>query len=37
LRSLRADLEKAVREEAYERAARIRDRIYALEGREPEA
>ncbi len=37
LRSLRADLEKAVRDEAYEKAARIRDRIYALEGREPEA
>jgi protein arginine kinase activator len=33
LRSLRADLEKAVREEAYERAAQIRDRIYSLEGR----
>jgi len=36
LRSLRADLEKAVRDEAYEKAARIRDRIYALEGRSPE-
>lgn len=36
LRALRADLEKAVREEAYEKAARIRDRIYALEGREAE-
>ena len=37
LRSLRSDLEKAVREEAYERAAKIRDRIYELEGREPQA
>lgn len=36
LRSLRADLEKAVREEAYERAAQIRDRIYSLEGRKGE-
>lgn len=34
LRSLRGDLEKAVREEAYEKAAQIRDRIYELEGRE---
>jgi protein arginine kinase activator len=34
LRGLRADLEKAVREEAYERAAQIRDRIHKLEGRE---
>jgi protein-arginine kinase activator protein McsA len=34
---LRSDLEKAVREEAYERAAKIRDRIYELEGREPQA
>ncbi len=37
LRSLRADLEKAVRDEAYEKAARLRDRIHALEGRESEA
>jgi len=37
LRCLRADLEKAVREEAYERAAKIRDRIYELEGRESQA
>ena len=36
LRSLRADLEKSVREEAYERAAKIRDQIYALEGRSEE-
>jgi len=36
LRSLRADLEKAVREEAYEKAAQIRDQIYGLEGRKPE-
>ncbi|MBI4606913.1 MAG: UvrB/UvrC motif-containing protein [Planctomycetes bacterium] len=36
LRALRADLEKAVREEAYERAAQIRDRIYGLEGRQGE-
>jgi protein arginine kinase activator len=34
LRSLRADLEKAVRGEAYEQAAEIRDRIYDLEGRD---
>jgi protein arginine kinase activator len=34
LRSLRADLEKAVRGEAYEKAAQIRDRIYELEGRD---
>jgi protein arginine kinase activator len=34
LRSLRADLEKAVKEEAYEKAAQIRDRIYKLEGRD---
>lgn len=34
LRSLRAELERAVREEAYERAANIRDKIYQLEGRE---
>jgi len=34
LRSLRSDLEKAVREEAYEKAAKIRDRIYELEGRQ---
>jgi protein arginine kinase activator len=33
LRNLRSDLEKAVREEAYERAAELRDRIYELEGR----
>ena len=33
LRSLRAELERAVREEAYERAAGIRDKIYELEGR----
>jgi len=33
LRSLRADLEEAVNEEAYERAAELRDRIYRLEGR----
>jgi len=33
LRTLRADLEKAVREEAYEKAALLRDRIYKLEGR----
>ena len=37
LRTLRSDLEKAVREEAYEKAARIRDKIYALEGRQTEA
>lgn len=34
LRSLREDLEDAVRGEAYERAAEIRDRIYELENRE---
>ncbi len=35
LRALRAELEKAVREEAYERAAQLRDRIHELEkGRE---
>lgn len=33
LRALRADLEKSVREEAYEKAAKLRDRIYELEGR----
>jgi len=33
LRTLRAELEKAVRAEAYEKAAKIRDRIYKLEGR----
>lgn len=37
LRSLRAELEKAVREEAYERAAQLRDRIHDLEGRESPA
>jgi protein arginine kinase activator len=36
LRALRSDLEKAVRDEAYERAAQIRDRIHELEGREPQ-
>jgi len=36
LRSLRSDLEKAVRDEAYERAARIRDKIYAIEGKSSE-
>lgn len=34
LRSLRTELEKAVREEAYEKAAKLRDKIHALEGRE---
>ena len=34
LRGLRALLEKAVRSEAYEDAAKLRDRIYKLEGRE---
>lgn len=34
LRSLRSELEKAVRSEAYETAAEIRDKIYKLEGRE---
>ena len=33
LRALRADLERAVRGEAYEKAAQIRDRIYDIEGR----
>jgi protein arginine kinase activator len=33
LRALRAELEKAVRGEAYEKAAQLRDRIYRLEGR----
>ncbi|MGQ9591609.1 MAG: UvrB/UvrC motif-containing protein [Planctomycetota bacterium] len=37
LRSLRAELEKAVREEAYERAAQLRDRIHELEGRKEDA
>jgi len=37
LRTLRSDLEKAVREEAYERAAKIRDQIYELEGRDSTA
>jgi protein arginine kinase activator len=34
LRSLRSDLERAVRGEAYEKAAEIRDKIYDLESRE---
>ncbi len=34
LRALRAELERAVQGEAYEKAAEIRDRIYDLEGRE---
>lgn len=37
VRALRGDLEKAVREEEYEKAAKIRDRIYEIEGRETEA
>lgn len=34
LRTLRAELEKAIRGEAYEKAAEIRDKIYRMEGRE---
>ena len=34
LRTLRRDLEKAIRSEAYERAAEIRDQIYQIEGRQ---
>lgn len=33
IRTLRSDMEKAVRDEAYEKAALLRDRIYRLEGR----
>ena len=33
LRALRADLERAVQGEAYEKAAEIRDHIYEIEGR----
>jgi protein arginine kinase activator len=33
LRSLRAELEKAIQGEAYERAADLRDRIHKIEGR----
>ncbi len=33
IRALRADLQRAVRDEAYERAAEIRDKIYHVEGR----
>ena len=35
IRGLRSDMEKAVRDEAYEKAALLRDRIYKLEGRSP--
>ena len=34
LQSLRDDLDEAVREEAYEQAAQLRDRIHRLEGKE---
>jgi protein arginine kinase activator len=37
LRKLRHDLERAIRLEAYERAAKIRDEIHALEGETPRA
>ncbi len=33
LRALRADLDRAIQDEQYEKAAEIRDRIYELEGR----
>ena len=37
LTSLRGELEKAIREERYEYAAQLRDKIKELEGREKDA